>query len=182
MAAVALLALFSSTLAPRTPSLRWGRRCSLTGKVFIARAGPVRLEEGKYGVDPRDSSAGEPLAFESGRVGRLHSSTQLTYVVNTAAEQNRFVVLKFRRDGCAACASTVEAFLEASERYASTGYFFEVDYDQARPFCKQCKLRIVPAGHIYARGVLQAALPMGKSTWNAFAEHLGRWHDEFNAN
>lgn len=47
-------------------------------------------------------------------------------------------------------------------RYESTAYFFEVDYDNARGLCKQCKLRMVPAGHIYAKGRLQVmALVVG---------------------
>ena len=63
-------------------------------------------------------------------------------------------------------------------RYAATGDFYLVDYDKARGFCKQCKLKFVPSGHIYSQGKLQAALPMGKKAWDGFVERIKQTRDE----
>jgi len=147
------------------------------GTVDNRRQRPAAEVENKYGVDPRQnkgdgSGSTGPWEHTPGTIGDLDSVHQLSDAVDKAAAANRFVALKFRRDGCAACAATVEVFEQTAKEFAVSGDFYLVDYDKARGFCKQCKLKFVPSGHIYAQGELQAALPMGKKAWDAFAERI----------
>ena len=63
--------------------------------------------EGKYGFDPREnegdgSGSSGPWEHTAGTVGALDSIMQLSDAIERADKANGFVVLKFRRDGCAA--------------------------------------------------------------------------------
>lgn len=138
--------------------------------------------QNKYGIDPRardgdGSGSTGPWKHTPGTVGDLDSCAQLSDAVAKAAAANRFVALKFRRNGCAACASTVEVYEATAKAFAAMGDFYLVDYDKARGFCKQCKLKFVPSGHIYSKGKLQAALPMGKKSWDEFAARVKECSD-----
>ena len=76
---------------------------------------PKQEPENKYGLDPREnkgdgSGSTGPWEHVPGTVGDLDSVAQLTDVVEKAEVAKRFISLKFRRDGCAACASTEKSY------------------------------------------------------------------------
>jgi len=141
----------------------------------------------KYGVDPRSpfqlatardslrfrlgKGAGlEELRIAPGRIGVLHNVEELAAAV-AAASTDRFVCIKFWRDGCPACASTVERFAALAERHTS-GDFFLVNFDTSKPLCKLCRLGVIPTAHIYAQGALVDAMGLGKSSWDPFARRV----------
>lgn len=179
---LALLALPMATgllLRPCT-----GRYTTSTLGLRISRTSNPSLQEvatpsGKYGGDPREGKgvAPVPVAHTAGLVGRIESIGQLQTAIDTAGSAGSFVAVKFMRESCAACASTATLFEEAAAEYAEA-QFYLVDYDQARAFCKACRLKFVPSAHIYQRGELDSALPLGKKAWPAFAERLGELRKE----
>ena len=132
----------------------------------------------KYGRDPRDSSeavAGDAAwaaTLSAGQINSLENIEQLQGALDAASAGQELVVIKFMRDGCAACASTQKQYQAAAKSYASRAKFFEVDYDLSKPFCKACKLRFVPSAHLYRGTEFIAAMPLGKSAWDAFASRL----------
>eukprot|EP00316_Scyphosphaera_apsteinii_P017515 CAMPEP_0119299570 /NCGR_PEP_ID=MMETSP1333-20130426/1644_1 /TAXON_ID=418940 /ORGANISM="Scyphosphaera apsteinii, Strain RCC1455" /LENGTH=178 /DNA_ID=CAMNT_0007301039 /DNA_START=55 /DNA_END=592 /DNA_ORIENTATION=+ len=143
----------------------------------------MSVQASKYGRDPRQSpqlddnlgmvnaALNVKAAWTPGVVGSLDSVTQLSLAIRDANTQRGFVCLKFWREGCKACAGTKEKFEEAAAQYPH-GQFFLVNYNKARDLCRQCGLGVVPAGHIYSSGSLQAALSLGPSSWDAFAERI----------
>ena len=126
----------------------------------------------REGAVVADDSALHVEGEEGAVNGRLQTVAHLQAALDVAAASNSLVVLKFVRAGCAACASTREDFAATAKRMGSTAQFFEVDYDASRPFCRACKVKFVPAAHIYTGAALAAALPIGKKSWSAFAEKL----------
>lgn len=134
----------------------------------------------KYGGDPRMRAA-PPLSMRDwplggeGAIGDLYGGVeQLQTVLNAAGAADELVVLKFKREGCKACAATAERFAAAAEQHAGRARFFTVDFNMCKDFCfKHCGIRAVPCVHIYHRGELLDALPLGRPSWAAFAERLG---------
>ena len=130
------------------------------------------------GIDPRgESSEGcsKPDATAvtaPGVVGTLENIDQLQAAIDGC---DHSVVIKFWRDGCPACKSTVEKYEAAAQKYLSSSFYL-VNYNSARAFCRQAKLKVVPAAHIYTDGSLVAALPLGPSAWDAFASRLDEVH------
>lgn len=130
----------------------------------------------KYGSDPRAATEEQVVADASfviapGYVTPLKTIPQLQAALD-AAGADALVVLKFMRDGCTACAGTREEFESTAKEYGSLGQFYEVNYDEAKDFCRKAKVKFVPSGQIYANGALEAALPMGKKTWSDFRKRL----------
>jgi len=174
----ALLSLQHSAAALQATALaRRGSRIAV--RAAVRAAAPEA--PGKYGGDPRvglevTADAEWMASVAPGTIGELSSVEQLQAAVDTAAQSSALVVLKFKRADCAACASTNEQYLAAAEELGATGnFFFTVDYDEARAFCKTVKVKFVPSGQIYADGELRAALGMGPKKWDDFRETL----DEF---
>jgi len=131
----------------------------------------------KYGHDPRGDDAVEgdstfASALTAGEISNVCTIQEFVGVLDAAAAANEVVVLKFMREGCAACASTKKQYTDTAKMYASKAKFFEVDYDAAKPFCKKCEVRFVPSAHIYRGSDFVSALPLGKNSWDAFAEQL----------
>ncbi len=132
----------------------------------------------KYGGDPRGkkgdaNDTGEPWEMpSSGSIGRLESVAHLESALEAAADG--FTVIKFMRPGCAACAATEKDFAKSARTYAPRGSFFLVNYDDkaGRAFCRQCAVKFVPCAHVYQSGSFVAAMPLGKKSWDAFAERL----------
>ena len=131
----------------------------------------------KYGKDPR--AAGEAVTPDAtftgsgaGAVGVLADVAQLQAALDRGSAAGQVVVIKFVRKDCLACASTRPQFTEMAATYMEKGQFYEVDFDDAKPFCRSCGLKFVPSSHIYAGNSLKAALPMGKKSWDAFVERL----------
>ena len=143
-------------------------------------ASPNLVEASKYGMDPREGLSSEEISVDSdwaasispGRISELGSVGQLQAAID-AAGTDAVVVLKFQREGCAACASTREVYETTAKQLSDGGLFFVVDYDKYKDFCKQVKVRFVPCGQVYKHGTLSAALPLGKKAWDAFRERLG---------
>ena len=143
-------------------------------------AATPKVEESRYGMDPREGLSSEEITVDSkfaaslspGRITELGSVGQLQAAID-AAGTDAVVVLKFQREGCAACASTREVYAKTAKQLGDGGYFFFVDYDKSKAFCRQVKVRFVPCGHVYKDGELTAAMPLGKKSWDAFRERLG---------
>ena len=136
----------------------------------------------KYGCDPRtvddhppNDDATEVTSFAlivPGIVGELVGGiTHLDALLQDAGD-DRVVVLKFKREGCAACKSTIAPLASAAESYAGRVDFVTVDYDRNRAFCKQCALAVVPCAHVYVAGQLADAMPLGPRAWAKFAKRL----------
>ena len=83
-------------------------------------------------------------------------------------------MLKFVRKGCPACASTAEQYEAAAKTYRDSARFYLVDYKDAKTFCQQCSLKVVPAAHIYVEGSLQVRMACAHSSWSDFATRLAR--------
>ena len=79
---------------------------------FPGRENQAETAKGKYGLDPRiamEDAIGDASwasAIVSGEINALQTIEQLLGVLDLTASSDQLVVLKFRRDGCAACAST----------------------------------------------------------------------------
>jgi thiol-disulfide isomerase/thioredoxin len=150
--------------------------------------------QSRYGCDPRladqalssgasDNAAtsseaadfgnqGNPFPqAESGVVGELYGGVaQLNALLEAAGEGT--VVLKFKREGCPACNSTIAPLASAAAAYADRAAFLTVDYDQNRAFCKRSGLKVVPCAHIYMGGRLVDAMPLGPRKWAEFSSRL----------
>ena len=140
----------------------------------------------KYGCDPRgpgdfvDEDLTEPAIPDDanfalavpGVVGELNGGVAHLNVLLKDAGMERAVVLKFKRDGCPACNSTVAPLASAAAAYAGRADFVTVDYTKNRAFCKQCALAVVPCAHVYMGGQIAAALPLGPRAWAKFAMSL----------
>ena len=120
--ALPLLLLATGAQALVLPASPLGHACTAarTGPAAMVtidnrRERPKQEPENKYGLDPRErkgdgSGSTGPWQHASGTVGDLDSVAQLTDAVEKAEAAKRFVSLKFRRDGCAACASTEKSY------------------------------------------------------------------------
>jgi len=146
-----------------------------------ADAPPRPSDSSKYGSDPRQDSAlgpedGEPdMAWAStiaaSSVNQLRTVGQLQAALDLASEQAKVVCLKFMRDGCAACQSTAKDYAAMAANMDDV-LIFEVDFDDAKPFCRRTKIRFVPSVHIYTANEFRVALPIGKKSWDGFCEQL----------
>ena len=182
LCAAALGFLVPTRVAPSPAAL--SVRCSTAPMLCAAPSPPPTVdlrrkrpeETSKYGVDPRPNVGEDGMSapdkdwllahVKDGEVNSLQTAEQL----QAALDSRRMVVIKFMREGCAACASTLQSYANLAKRYGSDALFFEVDFDRSRPFCKQCRIKFVPAAHIYTDNVMQGAFPMGKKTWDAFVD------------
>ena len=133
----------------------------------------------KYGHDPRDGKEasefqpdGSYVPPGAGSIGSIGSLGELQSALDAAQSDKQVVAIKFVRDGCLACASTASAYKSTAEQFGAKGQFYEIDFDQNKPFCRAAAVKFVPSGHIYANGKLVAALPLGKKAWDAFKERL----------
>ena len=161
---------------PRLPS--WRQLLPFTQKQGGAdRERDPAME--KYGGDPRKQavkddwhdpgrswSTGSP-----GEVSELYGGVDHLQAVLDAAS-DRLVVIKYKRRGCKACGSTIAPFESAAAAYDERALFFTVDFDQCRAFCVKCAIKAVPCVHIYARGELLDALPLGPTAWSRFAQYM----------
>ena len=139
----------------------------------------------KYGCDPRggvDENAPPPSAVErsgpfplvqQGIVGQLEGGVEHLNALLEDAGEERAVILKFKREGCPACNSTIAPLASAAAAYAGRCDFVEVDYTRERAFCRSCRLAVVPCAHIYIGGELADAMPLGPRAWAKFAKRLG---------
>jgi len=144
----------------------------------------------KYGCDPRtaqfalsaptvvlDPSGAVvpdelPLA-NPGVVGELTGGVEhLNALLADAATEDRAVILKFKRDGCSACNSTVVPLATAAAAYAGRADFFTVDFNRNRDFCRQAGIAVVPSAHLYMGGKIVDAMPLGPSKWAEFQARL----------
>jgi len=184
MAAALLLVashgLLLPALGPRAPphtSLTPVRAHCAMETVDMRRKRPEPADDAqKYGLDPRGRAEGvvadASVRTKPGKVGQLETVGQLQDSIDEADANSQLVVLKFVRDGCAACASTAQLFEDTAKELGADGLFYLVNYDTARDLCKLAKLKFVPAAHVYAKGSLRAALPLGKKKWDDFYEQL----------
>ena len=137
---------------------------------------PRTQDEGKLEENPADSSGSYPT-FEAGVVGELTGGlAHLTWLLRETGDE-KAVILKFKREGCPACNSTILPLASAAAAYADRALFLEVDYTRNRAFCKLCALAVVPCAHIYVDGKLVDATALGPRAWDKFAicleERLG---------
>ena len=94
----------------------------------------------KYGHDPRDGLSGDDLKPDSSFASSIAPGTvvetlgtvgQLQAALDTAGDK-QVVVIKFVREGCLACASTMESYRATAK--AVRVYFFEPDDRLLGPF------------------------------------------------
>jgi len=146
-------------------------------------AKPPADANAKYGHDPRDGLSPEDtapdasFAVSSGDVGAIGTVGQLQAAIDASGD-SQLVVIKFIRDGCLACAATASLYRETAKAYGGAGQFYEVNFDQSKAFCRTAGVKFVPSGHIYAKGKLQHALPLGQKAWSAFANELKASRDQ----
>ena len=142
---------------------------------------PAEAPNAKYGHDPRDGSedvSGDSnwanMLFErgAGKVNTLQTMEQFVGALHVAEKAGEIVVLKFKRLGCAACASTEKQYAEKAKRHSAKAKFFEVDYDEGKAFCKKCEVKFVPSAHVYRGYSFLAAMALGKNSWDAFSDRL----------
>ena len=135
----------------------------------------------KYGTDPRSAASGASLIDDSrewplGKPGQVNSlwggTDHLQAVLDDAEQRNGLVVIKFKREGCAACKSTVELLKNAAASYANKISFWEVDYHGSKSFCQRAQIKVVPCVHIYGADTLLHVAGLSKSKWSAFSDHL----------
>ena len=172
----------TSTITASSPLLSLLRR-----PLDLIRRKPKTIECGKnkYGCDPRTQSDPKVVSeaaaairdtlswptLKPGQVNELTGGTaQLEQVLSAASE--RTVVLKFKREGCPACGSTVAPLASAAQAFLGRVDFFEVDYKRSKAFCYKCAIKTVPCAHIYVNGTLSETLPLGPSVWSEFATRL----------
>jgi hypothetical protein len=93
---------------------------------------PAEAPNAKYGHDPRDGSedvSGDSnwanMLFErgAGKVNTLQTMEQFVGALHVAEKAGEIVVLKFKRVGCAACASTEKQYAEKAKRYSAKAKF-----------------------------------------------------------
>lgn len=138
----------------------------------------------KYGCDPRDNPSNMitdpqdtlarqllPLA-KPGVVNELVGGAEQLDALLEDAGDERVLVLKFKREGCPACNSTVAPLQSAAKAYVGRADFFTVDYSRLKAFCRKCAIKVVPCAHIYVGGQLVDTLPLGPSAWADFAARL----------
>jgi len=87
---------------------------------------------------------------------------------------DRAVVLKFKREGCPACASTIAPLASAAAAYSDRAIFVTVDYRQLKAFCRSAAIKVVPCAHVYVGGQLSETLALGPSAWDSFVARLER--------
>ena len=156
-------------------------------KRLLGRGEPKNIVCGdtKYGCDPRgpdwflDDDYTVPVPVNDtfampvpGEVGVLTGGVAHLSAVLQAAGDERAVVLKFKREGCPACNSTIAPLASAAQAYAGRADFLEVDYNLNKRFCRQCALAVVPSAHVYVGGQLAAAMPLGPRAWGKFADAM----------
>ena len=153
------------------------------GLLSMPEAPPKVLSHEKYGTDPRTSKAnadGTTFAddrdWSTGKRGVVNELwgglDHLQAVLDAARQRDELVVLKYKREGCAACKSTIKLMEDAAVEYEGRAMFWTVDYNTAKTFCQKAAIRVVPSVQIYGDDTLLAALGLGKSAWPAFVERL----------
>lgn len=144
---------------------------------------PETIGERRYGCDPRilhgthtdnwhDPSRAWPLG-EPGTVSSLWGGIcHLQAVLTDAAASDEVVVIKFKREGCPACAATIAQLADAAAANVGHARFFSVDFNQCQSFCSKCGIQAVPSVHVYVSDALVEVLPFGPSSYDAFAVRL----------
>jgi len=130
------------------------------------------LHAGRFGYDPRLAfyerdavdNRNWPLG-ESGEVGSLFGSVEhLQAILDGAGD--RVVLIKFKREGCAACAATADRFEETAKTFEGRALCYLVDFDFSKKFCKRCGILSVPSVHIYHRNELLRASSFGPASYD----------------
>lgn len=71
------------------------------------------------------------------------------------------------------CSKTSQAFSQVAADYEGVGLFFNVQFEDAKPFVKACGVKAAPVTQIYAQGVLTHAQKAGPGeAWTAFEANL----------
>ena len=96
----------------------------------------------------------------------------LQAVLDAAVQRHELVVVKFKRQGCAACKSTVDLMKDAAASYADEVSFWEVDYHGSKSFCQRAQIKVVPCVHVYGGDTLLHVAGLSKSKWSAFSDQL----------
>ena len=76
---------------------------------------------------------------------------------------------------CAAhapCRAIAPKFVRAARKLQSVADFYMVDTVAAKPFCRQCAVKNVPAAHVYSQGALRETAPIELKRWDHFVERL----------
>ena len=168
-----------TTVRLRNPILKEG--CTVTSP------GAQLMSSETYGCDPRDGLSSDEFkpctafaAPEPGKVGRLMTIGQLQAAVNAAGNE-QLVVVKFMKGDCVPCELTVGLFRELASAYGSQGQFYTCDLDEAQQLCRLSNIKVVPTAHVFSKGKLRGALPMGSLTWSPFVFRLNHMRSELEA-
>jgi len=117
------------------------------------------------------SQTGPPA--EPAGIGVIKTVDDLEAALERARlKDDRPVVLKFFATTCVSCQSIKPKYKRLARDNSHRADFYEVETLAARAFIKQCDVRYMPAGHIYVGGKLQAAISMGKKSYNVFVDTL----------
>lgn len=92
------------------------------------------------------------LLPESGTIAELTTAEQLVETMRHTPH-DRFICLRFTRVGCVPCTKTSEAFAQAAVDYGGVGLFYNVQFEDSKPFVKACGVKAAPVAQIYAQGV-----------------------------
>ena len=79
-------------------------------------------------------------------------------------------MLKFFSPRCVSCKAIRPKFERVAKSCADGMDFYEVDHLQARLFCKQCDVNFMPAAHVYHKGQLLHAVPIGSKSFGRFLQ------------
>lgn len=138
------------------------------------RTAQIALSAPTVVLDPSGAVVPDELPLANpGVVGELTGGVEhLNALLADAATEDRAVILKFKRDGCSACNSTVVPLATAAAAYAGRADFFTVDFNRNRDFCRQAGIAVVPSAHLYMGGKIVDAMPLGPSKWAEFQARL----------
>jgi hypothetical protein len=110
-------------------------RPQIDGGTLVAARSAYECGRNKYGCDPRTNSKGEDVsrpdlsagfpALQPGEVGELVGGGAHLQSLLADAGDERLVVLKFKREGCKACGSTIEPLRTAAKAYVGRADFIE---------------------------------------------------------
>lgn len=143
---------------------------------------PPPAVNSKNGVDPRPNLSPNELVPDTewaasitpGTIGKLSNVNQLQAALDTAAASSGFVVLKFEREDCVACATTRELYADAAVDGREGGLFFSVDcFKSGKLFARDhCKVKVVPSVMLFADGQLHTSMRLSGKDWKAFDQLL----------
>mmetsp|Transcript_23588 Transcript_23588/g.51532 ORF Transcript_23588/g.51532 Transcript_23588/m.51532 type:complete len:255 (+) Transcript_23588:109-873(+) len=168
LALCSMTAAASESSTPQTVDLRRQGRSS-TSK----RAPNVR----SYGRDPRKAVTETPSPMAppdcEGAVRPLLNIDQLAYALQAAHDDSeKPVVIKFFSPRCISCKAVKPKYERLAKNMQDVAHFYEVNHVEARTFCQQSDVKFMPAVHVYAKGELARAMPMGVQSFPDFNEFL----------